>query len=243
MRQIRRRADAIRDDREPSLDIAATPTMAGGLVGATLARVGMDLPAIVYTQTMSAEHVIRSLQTRTADIGMSAFPLDYAGLEMHVICDSRCLAVLAEDDPLAEGDEVPLGSLRERRMITVGNAYRLRHKIDAALASAGIVPAAEFSTNSSLNAVMAARSGLGVALVDPVTANGIPVAGVVTRPLDVLIPYYWGLFTASGRIVSPLMREIAGAFRTACAEIITDCRFHDPADLDGLKPRLSLAGE
>lgn len=230
MHQIRNRANAIRDGLEPALDIAATPTMAGGLAGAALARAKMELPHIIDVQSMNAEHVVRSLLTRTSDIGLSAFPLDYAGLDMHVVCESTCVAVLAENSPFAGQDELDLDVLRETRLVTVGNAYRLRYSIDKAMRAAGVSPVAQYATNSSLNAVMAARSGLGVSIVDPVTAYGIPVAGTRIVPLAPKIPYVWGLFTASGRIVTPLIAEFITAFQLACGDIVPGCQLHDPAD-------------
>lgn len=226
MHQIRSRANAIRDGVDPSLDIAATPTMAGGLVGATLARISMDLPIIVDTQSVNTERVVRSVVTRTADIGLSAFPLDYAGLDMHVVCESECVAVVAADGRFAKHDVLELEVLKSERLATVANAYRLRHAIDEALSAANVAPVAEYSTNSSLNAVMAARSGLGVSIVDPVTAFGIPVVGTRVVPLATRIPYTWGLFTTSGRIVTPLIAEFISAFESACRDIVPNCAVH-----------------
>jgi DNA-binding transcriptional LysR family regulator len=241
MRQIRERADAIREAREPSLDIAATPTMAGGLLGPALALMGDVLPGIVNAQTMDAEHVVRSLRARTADFGISAFPLEHAGLTGHVICQSRVIAVVAENDPLAAGETVSLEALATRRLVTVGNVHRLRRAIEVELIRSDVRPRGEFATNSSLNAVMAARAGLGLALVDPVTAFGIPIEGVVARPLDVEIPYLWGLFSASDRVLNRPMTYFVEGFRQACADIIPGCVFHDAAD-SGTIRRIAARG-
>lgn len=121
------------------------------------------------------------------------------------------------------------------RLITVGNAYRIRHSIDLALEAERVRPAQTLSTNSSLNAMMAARSGLGIALVDPVTAFGIPVRGVTVLPISTDIPYFWGLFSAADRAFAPSQMRFVEAFRTACQGIIPDCTFQDPQDPDLLK--------
>lgn len=236
MQQIHARAEAIRNERLPGLDVAATPTMAGGLIGPTLAALGQDLPDHVNLQTMSAENVVRALENRTADFGISAFPLDHAGLVRRVVCESRLVAALAEDDPLAQAATVPLSALDSARLITVGNAFRIRRTIDAALADHGVRPARELGTNSSLNAIMAARAGLGIAIVDPVSAFGIPVTGVAIRPLDVEIQYVWGLFTASGRAMPAPLRAFVTAFRETCAATIPSCIIRDPDDRAVLPP-------
>ncbi len=236
MRQISSRATAIRDNIAASLDIVATPTMSGGLIAPALARLGEAQPDFINVQTMGAEHVVRSVHARTADIGVSSFPLDYAGLAIQAICERDCVGVVAQDDPLARHSVLPLASLAERRLVTVGNAFRLRRAIDRAISQAGIRPSSDFSTNTSLNAVMAARAGLGVAIIDPVTAFGIPVQGVKVLPLDVKIPYFWGLFSDAARVVSPLTRAFVDAFVQSCAAVIPDCRFHNPDDQPDMSP-------
>ncbi|MFV0335008.1 MAG: LysR family transcriptional regulator [Tropicimonas sp.] len=236
LHQIRGRADAIRDERLPALDIAATPTMAGGLIGPTLQALGGDLPDHVNVQTMNAAYVVRGIRSRTCDFGVAAYPLDHMGLERHVICESQLVAVVSTATPEAHRDGMlPLSLLDGARLITVGNAYRIRHTIDTVLAEQGISPAQTLSTNSSLNAVMAARSGLGVAIVDPVTAFGIPVKGVAVLPLSTAIPYFWGLFSDTARAFAPSQMRFVEAFRTACQGTIPDCTFHDPQDPGLLK--------
>lgn len=238
LRQVRGRAEAIREERLPSLDIAATPTMAGGLVGPALKALGAEVPDHMDLQTMSAEHVVRAVRSRISDFGVAAYPLDHMGLERHVICESRLVAVVSDSVTEAEFkgvEPLPLSRLDGARLITVGNAYRIRHSIDLALEAERVRPAQTLSTNSSLNAVMVARSGLGIALVDPVTAFGIPVRGVTVLPISTDIPYFWGLFSAADRAFAPSQMRFVEAFRTACQGIIPDCTFQDPQDPDLLK--------
>ncbi len=238
LRQIRDHADAIREDRLPAIDIAATPAMAGGLIGPALEALGADLPDYVNLQTMNAEYVVRALRNRTADLGIAAFPMEHLGLARHVICESRLVAVVASDTPLARAHHdrpLPLSVFANTRLITVGNAFRIRHAIDVALGEQGIAPARELSTNSSLNAIMVARSGLGAAIVDPVTAFGIPVDGVTILPLETPVPYFWGLLSEANRVFAPSQMRFVDAFRTACRDTIPDCTFHDPLDASLLK--------
>lgn len=228
--EIRARAAAIREEREPSIDLAATPTMAAGLVSPTLALMGEPLPASINVQTMNAEHVVRAVRARSAGLGLSSFPLEHDGLARRAVCESVVVAAVSEDDPLARCDVLALTSLTSRRLVTVGNIYRLRRSIDAALAAAGAMPSGTFATNSSLNAVMAVRAGLGVALVDPVTAYAIPVEGVAVRPLDRRIPYLFGLFTAADRVAAPVTERFVDVFLGACEATIPGLVVHDPAD-------------
>ena len=235
LHQIRERAAAIRDGRIAAIDIAATPTMAGGLLSPTLARMGEDLPGVVNIETMNAEHVARAVTSRTADFGISALPLEHATLEAKVICESRLVAAIAEGGPFDVDGPLALEALSAARLLTVGNAYRIRGKINGALKRENITPSGEIVTNSSLNAMMAARAGLGIAIIDPVTAFGIPVEGVAIRPLSVSLPYIWGLFSAAGRVLPAELLSFVAGFEAACKTTIPDCVFHDPADVRTLE--------
>ena len=111
----------------------------------------------------------------------------------------------------AEGP-IPLHIFAQQRLLTVGNNYRIRHAIDAALEASGVTPAAVLNTNSSLNAVQAAVAGLGIALVDCVTARGIAVHGARVVPLQTEIPYEWGLFRRGGGGVPEIEAQLVEAF-------------------------------
>lgn len=209
--QIVRRAASLRDNRVQSLSLAATPAMAAGLVPDVLAEMGAHLPSEINLQTMDAEHVAQSLHAGAASYGFCALPLSHADVDCLASARSSLVAVLPGGLPEAP---LNLALFREHRMLTVGNAYRVRHSIDAALEAAGVRPAAVLSTNSSLNAVRAAVAGLGIALVDCVTARGIPVTGARVVPLAEDIAYEWGLFRRSGAGIPEIETQLISAFES-----------------------------
>ncbi|MCL7118973.1 LysR family transcriptional regulator, partial [Escherichia coli] len=84
-----------------------------------------------------------------------------------------------------------MAELAGRRVITMANPYRLRRRLDAALGHA----AGAIETNSSVNALAAVRAGLGVSVLEPITAYGAPMAGVAIRPIDLDIPFFFGVIT------------------------------------------------
>ena len=224
LRQIGQRAEAIRTEKVASIDIAATPAMAAGLTGATLMMLGEHLPQQINVQTMNAEHVIGALRNRTADFGIAASPIDHAGMVRHVVCESRLVGVVSDASPLAQSRApLPLSVFADQRLITVGNAFRIRHTIDQAFQKSGIIPPSEYATNASLNAIMAARSGLGIAIVDPVTAYGVPVDGVKIVELATEMPYSWELLRDANRALAQHSSAFVDAFYQACLATVPDC--------------------
>lgn len=223
LRQIHERAAEIaRGDAQP-LVLAATSALAVGLLPQALKRVETQTgAAAVQLRTASPEQVVHAVLTGTVQLGASSLPLEHRGLQVHWIAQLACVAVLPQDDPLAALDKVPLAALAQRRLITMSNPFRLRHRLDAVLAEAGRAPqrrAALIETNSSINAQALVRAGLGVAVLEPLTAYGAPLDGVVVRPLDTDIPFFFGVITPQSRPLTAPVRALADALLEAAAAL------------------------
>lgn len=167
----------------------------------------------------------------SVQLGASSLPLEHRGIEMHWIGQMPCVAVLPQDDPLAAQAVVPLEALAQRRLITMSNPFRLRRRLDATLARAGHRPTrsdALIETNSSINAQALARAGLGVAVLEPLTAYGAPFDGLVVRPLDTDIPFVFGVVTPHARPVTPPVKALIDALLDAASALPHFVR-HDPS--------------
>ncbi len=233
LRHLRERANAIALDLPQAIEIVATQALAAGIVPAALARLDAKrFPASVLYRSSSAEQVVQSVLSRTAEIGLSSLPIDHPGLEVHWIVEAPCVAVVRQADALARRERISLEDLATRRLITVGNPYRLRRSIDQALAAAGVKIASVIETNTSINAQLAARAGLGIAIVESATAYGVPVEGIVARPLDVNIPSYWGLVSPLAKPLSPEALALIDAVKATAEALIPNMTLHDPARLD-----------
>ncbi|AML51849.1 LysR family transcriptional regulator [Falsihalocynthiibacter arcticus] len=218
--QLKDRAQAIRDDRIAAVDIVATPTMAAGLVSPILARLSDVLPDLVHIETTSAERVVHAMRQRTADLGFSAFPVDHERLKCLAQFESSLVAVVQKGSVYDTGEPLPLSAFNDARLATVGNSFRVRNQIDRAFQDHNIRVKAEILTNSSLNAVMAASAGIGIAICDPVTAFGVPVQGISIRPLAIQIKYSWGLFTPLESNIRDHLTQLTEAFTEVSEAIV-----------------------
>ncbi|RQW63705.1 LysR family transcriptional regulator [Vibrio viridaestus] len=193
--QLADRAASIRDEHVRSLTIAATPTMAAGLVPKILSLMNNELPDTVSLITLDAERLAQALLSGTVDYGVSALPLSHDGLECLAMTQSKLVAVVPENDAI---DIATFDLFEQRRLLTLANSFRIRHKIDMVLNEKGIKPQHVMTTNHSLNAISAAKEGLGIAVVDPVSAFGIANQGIKVIPTEAEIVYEWGLFHRVG---------------------------------------------
>lgn len=221
-RQLRVRATEIGQGGEPLL-LAATSAVAVGLLPQALRALEQEQgPAPVRLHSAAPERVLQAVLSGTVQLGMASLPLEHRGLQLLWIAQAPCVAVLAASDPLAQaGASTPLdlAALASQRIITLANPYRLRSRIDQVLGTGAARPAHVIETNSSVNAIAMARAGLGIALLDPLTAHGMPLAGVCVRTLASDIPYFFGVFAQQGRPLARRPQALSAALRVAAAAV------------------------
>lgn len=209
LRTIAARARAIADAPQLPVHIAALPSLAASVVPMALARIGGDLlPDRVHLNSAAPENIIQSIAAQTADLGLSTLPLEHPGVEVHWTTEVACVAYVATSHPLAGREALTPADLAEGRLITTHNPYRLRHAINTALEEAGASPARFIDSNASFVSMSLARQGLGIAIVEPLTARGLALDGLVQIPLSVRIPYRWGVVTPAGKPLSPVVERI-----------------------------------
>lgn len=209
MGQLRERARAIARSEPEPIEIVATPAFAGGMIPLALAAMPEGLlPRTIHLRSLPAEAAVQSVLARTADFCVTSLPAEQPGLEAHGFFQGRCVAAVAPDDPLAAKEVISIADLAGRNLITMANPFRLRRRVNQALEAANVRAARIIATSVSMNAVQIASTGLGVAIIEPATAYGIRMSNVEIRPLDVDIPFLWGIFSAAARPLSDSAREL-----------------------------------
>jgi len=220
LRTIRERALEIGREEQLPIHLVATPALASTIAPAALKLIEpLGLPEHIHLRSASAEQVVHSVLHRTVSLGLTSLPVAHRGLDLHWIGQAPCVVVVRADSELAQADVVTLDALRDQRIITMSNRYRLRQRIDMALGQHKPLNVA-IETNTSFNAIMAAHAGLGVALVEPITALGMPIEGLAVRPLAVNVPFYFGVVTPFGKPVDAVTQALIAAIETAARNIL-----------------------
>lgn len=234
LQQIRGRAEEIARGQAKPLLLAATSALAAGLLPDALKRIESEFSATrIQVRSASPERVVHAVLTGAAQLGATSLPLEHRGLTVHWIGQAPCVVALPENDPAAAHGVVPVSELAGRRLITMANPYRLRRRLDAALAPAGNAPGT-IETNSSVNALAAVRAGLGVSVLEPITAYGAPMAGVAIRPIDLDIPFFFGVITPQSQPLTPACQAMADALAGAAAALLPGFVLHDACEHSAL---------
>jgi len=218
LRQVQLRVKEIAAEEEKPLVIAATPAMASGLLPVALAKVEIGVPLQILSY--SAEQTLNMVIEGRADIAISSLPLDHKNVHRHWIGRSRCVVVVSENDPLAQQNTISLQSLAARKIITLYNPYRLRHRFEDAMKKAKIQPRYVIETNSTATILACIHAGLGIAITEPVTAYGLPFQGIAIRELDIDIPYHFGVVTPQAKTPRTVVLQLVDALENTARELL-----------------------
>lgn len=223
LRTIGERARTIASAAPQPIEIAALPSLSASLMPlslAALAKAGggatageggdamAGLPGRLHLRSAPTESIVQAVVERTADLGLPSLPLDNPGVEVHWTAEVPCVAVLARSHPLAGRTSLTPADLAGERLITSHNPYRLRLSVNRAYEAFGVTPPGVIDSNSSPVSIALARQGLGVAIVESLTTQGLPVADVAVIPLGFHIPFRFGAITAAGRPLPPLVEKL-----------------------------------
>ncbi|CDN57486.1 Transcriptional regulator, LysR family (plasmid) [Neorhizobium galegae bv. officinalis bv. officinalis str. HAMBI 1141] len=231
--QLKERARNILSEEPAPIEIAAIPAFASGLVPLALAEMPADLiPRNVHLRSISAEAAVQSVLARTADFCVASLPVEHPGLDVHGLFQAPCVAAVAADDPLAGKDVISVRDLADRCLITMANPFRLRRRVNQALQAADVRPSRVVDTNAALNALQLASTGFGVSIVEPATAYGLQLKNVEIRPLDVDIPFLWGIFSAASKPLSEGVLELIQLITRMSAARIPGFVAHDPGHIE-----------
>jgi DNA-binding transcriptional LysR family regulator len=216
-------AEAIRIGAKPALDVASIPAFASGLLTLAISRMANVEAIPISLRALGGEEVATHVRSRTCDVGFCSLPVRGHDLQVQWAVEVDCVVVLREEDPLATHEILPIRALDGRRLITTANPYRQRRHVDEALRNAGLSRQTPLDTNTSFSAIAAVRAGLGIALIEPLSPTGAPMHGLVQRPIDVSLPFRYGVITRTGFEIPSHLQELISHVATVLQESIPSC--------------------
>ncbi len=192
--EIPRIAADIRSRSQSQLRLVTGPRIGQGLLSPALALFRKAHPEIRVSVDMQSRFGIEgSVGTRLYDLGIISLPVAHplVEIENHPLFRVRVEAVLPEGHRLAAQRAVTAQDLVAEPLLGLWPGQRWRKQIDDFFGSGGVRPQYAVETRSSLMTCQLVRDGVGVAMLDRVSAQAIDLRGLVMRPLE---PERWILF-------------------------------------------------
>lgn len=152
------------------------------------------------------------LSAQRHDLGLTENSVTPAGTERQTLLTLNEVCVLPAQHRLAARQILTPDDFRHERFISLSSSDSYRQLLDKLFDSAGIARDMVLETHSAASVCAMVRAGVGISIVNPLTALDYAASGVVVRPFSVAVP-----FTVS--LIRPLHRPASALVDTVIAHL------------------------
>lgn len=211
-------SDQLRKQKLGQLSISAIPSIGHSILPAVIRQLRGKFPDVfISLRVASYIEVARHVKTRQADIGLTADTLSLGDLETVAEFPSECVCIGTEKWLDPRSDHIHVGEFVNKPFIASSGTFQTR--LNAWLGANGVqadamIEASLFQSISDL-----CLEGLGIAVVDPMTAAKHQKRGGVALPLRPSIGYtVYATAMSDAKLSVPAKELIRLVAAASCAE-------------------------
>ncbi|WP_136066311.1 LysR substrate-binding domain-containing protein [Modicisalibacter radicis] len=213
MEHLRDTARRIREREVGGLRISAMPLLGATFIPDVLADFAVEHgDAQLELSTYRSAQVIDEVVTQRCDLGFAIVAEGDDRVHSETFrLESLC--VVPQGDPLAARDVIEWQDFHERTLICFEAHDPLRLTLDRHFARADVQPRQRFVVSLALQAARLVRRGVGIAVLDPISAQAFGNEGLVFRPLAYPLGEDFALLTPRDQPRSRLTQDFIALFR------------------------------
>ncbi len=203
---LKKAAQEIRDLRRGHLRIVAMPAVCLEILPATIKKFHDINPDIkISLEVQSSPRIVEWVSARHFDIGVGTLTLDQAGVEIAHSFRTHCVFTGPAGHPLGDKEIVRPPDLENEPFISLAQHTLAALHVDQLFNRANIRRNIRIETQPSFSVCALAAQGIGVGLVDPMTAEFFRDKDIVIRPFKPDVPFDFRIIypteTAHSRLV------------------------------------------
>jgi len=208
------RAQALGRSEDAELSLLSLPALSHALLPGALERLLAAHPSARVSITPAEPPLLDAwIGEQRFDLGLAEQATPLPGVRAEPVLEADEVAVLPAGHALASRQQLALKDFEGQDFISLAEDDPYRREIDARFESAGVSRRLRVQTHSAVAVCELVRSGLGLAIVNPLTATACASAGLVVRPLTVSIPYRVSALIPLHRPAQPLVDALFSALR------------------------------
>lgn len=207
---LTRVATDLRDLRQGQLVIAATHVIGSHYLPEVLAPFLREHPGLSASlQSMDSPGTAHAVASGRADLGISQFEVAAPGVRSEVLCTSDAVCVLPPDHHLVAENCIAASTLAGEPFIALAAVNPLRVSFDNLFKATDAVPRTIVDTPLASTACRLVMQGIGIAVMDRLSAEANLHLGVVLRPLSPVVASRLLLLLPEHRPSSAVTRAFA----------------------------------
>lgn len=221
LQRVAATAEALRGDGLGRLQVACLPALAHALLPQAVAGYLHQHPeAAVSLVPLESPQLESALTEQRHDLGLTEQREAPPGCELDTLLVADEVCVLPAGHALATREQLAPTDLAGEAFVSLAPADPYRQQVDAVFAQAGVARQLRLETPSAISVCALVRQGLGVAIVNPLTALEMAGQGdLLVRPFTVAIPFHLALVRPQWRAAHPLREDFTQALRAAVAAL------------------------
>ena len=210
------RAQALGRDEGAELSVLSLPALSHALLPGALAALLAEHPDARIDITPAEPPLLDAwMSEQRFDLGLAEQATPLPGVRIEPVLEADEVAVLPAGHALASRGRLALKDFDGQDFISLAADDPYRREIDARFDAAGTFRRLRLQPHSAVAVCELVRAGLGVAVVNPLTAAACASDGLVVRPLAVSIPYRVSALLPLHRPAQPLAERLLSALRRA----------------------------
>jgi DNA-binding transcriptional LysR family regulator len=217
--QIAARAQELRLHATGRLRLACLPALAHALVPRALVAFTQVLPqASVSVFPEESPWLEQAMSEQRFDVGLSETAEAPSGVELRTLLEVNEVAVLPRGHALCRKAVLLPQDFEGERFVSLAAGDVYRAQIDQMFATAGVARNTWLETASAVAVCAMVRQGLGVAIVNPLTAREMAGQNLIVKPLSVAIAFKVSLLLPEVAAPHPLRDVLVKAVEAAANE-------------------------
>lgn len=213
---LRGAAARIRDYGSGELRIACLSALSTNILPRALRAFMTRNPKIAITfQTRMSSNVRDLVASGQFDLGIVADEIDRTGVEVRDFARFRVAVAMPEGHPLEELEIIRPADLAGQPFIALAPEDTTRREAELAFEDAGVMPRTVIETPYSTTICSMVAAGIGVGLVNPLTAEPYLGHGLALRPFEPALHFRTLLIMPPNRLPSRILEAFVEALRRA----------------------------
>ncbi|MCE4553198.1 LysR family transcriptional regulator [Pelomonas cellulosilytica] len=210
------RARALGRDEDAELNVLSLPALSHALLPRALTAMLSDHGGARVSITPAEPPLLDAwMAEQRFDLGLAEQATPLPGVRVEPVLEADEVVVLPAGHPLASRHRLALKDFAAQDFISLAADDPYRREIDARFDEARVERRMRVQTHSAVAVCELVRSGLGVAIVNPLTAAACASDSLVVRPLAVSIPYRVSALLPLHRPAQPLVAALLSGLRSS----------------------------
>ncbi len=214
-------AESLREFRQGELSIVCLPVFSQSLLPLLLQPFLARYPEVSLNVVPQESPLLEEwLSAQRHDLGLTETLSTPAGTERTPLLTLNEVCVLPAGHPLAQRKMLTPQDFQGENYISLSRSDSYRQLLDALFSEHQVKRRMVVETHSAASVCAMVRAGVGVSVVNPLTALDYASSGVVVRPFSIAVPFTVSLIRPLHRPASALVDAFSAHLQQAVSRII-----------------------